>query len=294
MPRARLIYNPKAGREYLRRKLPDILEQLELAGYETSCHATKGKGDAIRAARYAVERRFDLVVAAGGDGTLYEVINGLAEQEYRPKLGIIPAGTTNDFARALQIPKKVEAACEIIAQGKETSIDLGKVNGRYFINIAGGGTLTELTYEASTRQKAIMGQLAYYIKGMEKLAFLKPTRVTIKTRDLELEEEIMLFLVANSRSVGGLETIFPDADVRDGYFDVLILRKTSIPEFIKLFAQAIRGSHFRHDPRIITFRTSELIIDSEEEVLLNLDGELGGTLPCHFKVLHKHIHLLVP
>lgn len=270
------------------------MQQLEMAGYETSCHATTGKGDATRAARLAVERRFDLVVAAGGDGTLYEVINGLAEQQYRPKLGIIPAGTTNDFARALHIPRDIAAACRIIAQGKQTSIDLGKVNGTYFINIAGGGTLTELTYEASIRQKAIIGQLAYYIKGMEKLAFLKPTKVTIKTRDLKLEEEIMLFLVANSRSVGGLDTIFPDADVRDGYFDVLILRKTSIPEFIKLFAQAIRGGDFRSDPRIITFRAAELTISSEEQVLLNLDGELGGELPCHFKVLHKHLTMFVP
>lgn len=294
MLRARLIYNPTSGRKLVRKRLPDLLAQLESAGYETSCHATTGKGDATEAARKAVERRFDLVVAAGGDGTLYEVINGLAEQEYRPKLGIIPAGTTNDFARALQIPRDFEAACRLIRSGREIKIDLGKVNESYFINIAGGGTLTEVTYEASIRQKSMLGQLAYYIKGMEKLAYLKPTRVKLIAKEIELDEEIMLFLVANSRSVGGLDTIFPHADVQDGYFDVLIVKKTSIPEFLKLFAQAVRGGDFLTDPRIIYFRTAALSIISTEQVYLNLDGELGGELPCRFKVLPKHLTTFVP
>lgn len=294
MQRARLIYNPTAGKELFKKKLPEILEQLELAGYETSCHATKGKGDAILAARKAVEREFDLVVAAGGDGTLYEVINGLAEQAYRPKLGIIPAGTTNDFARALKIPKDFDAACQLIAQGKETKIDIGKVNGQYFINIAGGGTLTELTYEASSKLKTMIGQLAYYVKGMEKLVFLKPTKVKIESKEKWIDEEIMLFLVANSRSVGGLETLLPQADVKDGYFDVLVVKKTSIPEFIKLAAQAVRGVEHLHDPRVIHFRTAELEVTSSDKVLLNLDGELGGKLPGHFKVLHKHITTFIP
>lgn len=91
MKRARLIYNPTSGRELIRRQLPDILEKLEKAGYEASCHATTGAGDATNAARIAVERQYDVVIAAGGDGTIHEVVNGLAEQEYRPKLGIIPA-----------------------------------------------------------------------------------------------------------------------------------------------------------------------------------------------------------
>ena len=98
MKRARIIYNPTSGRELFKKSLPEVLQKLEQAGYETSCHATTGPGDATVAARQAADRKFDVVIAAGGDGTLNEVVNGLVGHEFRPKFGIIPVGTTNDFA----------------------------------------------------------------------------------------------------------------------------------------------------------------------------------------------------
>ena len=115
MKRARLIYNPTSGREAVKKSLPEVLARLEEAGYETSCHMTTGEGDATRAAEIAIERGFDVVIAAGGDGTIYEVINGLARAENGPKLGIIPAGTTNDFARALHLPKSIEGVADILS-----------------------------------------------------------------------------------------------------------------------------------------------------------------------------------
>lgn len=180
MKRARLIYNPTSGREILKRNLPEILQKLEMAGYEASCHATTGAGDATEAARIAVERRYDVVIAAGGDGTIHEVVNGLAEQEYRPKLGIIPAGTTNDFARALQIPRDIGTAVDIITKGEMIPVDIGRINDRYFINIAGGGRITEITYEVPSKLKTMLGQLAYYLKGMEMLPSIKPSKVSIE------------------------------------------------------------------------------------------------------------------
>jgi diacylglycerol kinase (ATP) len=293
MQKARLIYNPTSGRELVKKQLPTILERLEKAGYETSCHATTGAGDATKAAEKAVRRGFDLVIAAGGDGTVYEVVNGLAEKRDRPTLGIIPAGTSNDFARALGIPKEIDAACDILTHGKHTDIDIGKVNQQYFINIAGGGTLTELTYEVPSKLKTMLGQLAYYVKGIEKLVFFKPTRVHIQSRERVIDEEIMVFLVANSRWMGGFEKLTPQADLKDGYFDVLVVKKMSIPEFIKLATQALRGEHLR-DPRVIYFQTAELKVTSNSGVQVNLDGELGGHLPSHFRVLHKHLTILTP
>src|SRR6476660_2232641 len=180
MKRARLIYNPTSGREILKRNLPDILQKLEIAGYETSCHATTGEGDATDAARIAVEREYDIVIAAGGDGTINEVVNGLAEQEYRPKLGIIPSGTTNDFARALHIPRDIGAAVDIITNGELIPVDIGRINDKYFINIAGGGRITEITYEVPSKLKTMIGQLAYYLKGIEMLPSIKASNVRIE------------------------------------------------------------------------------------------------------------------
>ncbi|WP_040949710.1 diacylglycerol kinase [Gorillibacterium massiliense] len=290
--RARLIYNPTSGREEMRRRLSDVLQKLERGGLETSTHATTGEGDATLAARDAVERGFDIVIAAGGDGTLYEVINGLAEQPNRPKLGILPLGTTNDFARAMGIPRQWNKACDIILQQHSKSIDVGKINQKYFINIAGGGSMTELTYEVPSRLKTILGQLAYYVKGLEKLPRFRPIHVAIETDDRLIEEDIMLFLAANSKSVAGFEKLAPNASLDDGLIDLFILKKCNLAEFVRLVTSAMRGDHL-NDPNVIYLETQKVKITSPDYVQLNLDGELGGTLPCEISVLHKHLDIFV-
>lgn len=292
MKRARIIYNPTAGREQFRKELPYVLERLEEAGYETSAHATKGDGDATRAAEIAVERKYDLVVIAGGDGTLNEAISGIAEKDYKPKVGIIPAGTTNDFARALGIPKDVKKAVDIILEENEQALDIGKVNGKYFVNIAGGGDLTELTYDVPIKMKAALGQLAYYVKGIEMLPSLRPVSVTIEYDDNVYSGEIMLFLVANTNSVGGFEKLAPDALVDDGYFDLLILEKTSLPEFIRLATAALRGNHLEDD-KVIYAQAKWIKITPDEKMLLNIDGEYGGELPGEIINLKQHIMFFV-
>ncbi|HEY4601536.1 MAG TPA: diacylglycerol kinase [Cerasibacillus sp.] len=293
MKRARIIYNPTAGREAVKKKLPDILERLEKAGYETSAHATTGEGDAIEAARYAVEHQFDLIVAAGGDGTINEVVQGMAEQPNRPKLGILPAGTTNDFARALNIPKDLLKATEIIAENNSMRLDIGKVNRQYFINIAGGGKLTELTYDVPIKLKTMLGQLAYYIKGIEMLPSLKPLKVKIEYDGHVIDEDIMLFLISNTNSVGGFEKLAPDAKINDGYFDLIILRKTNLAEFIRLATLALRGNHLE-DERIIYTQAKHIKVTPVDDMQLNIDGEYGGLLPGEFINLQEHIEFVVP
>lgn len=291
--RARLIYNPTAGREQIRKALPFILDKLEMAGYETSAYATQGVGDAGQAARLACQRGHDLIVVAGGDGTLNEVINGLAEANYRPQVGLIPAGTTNVLARELGIPRDFETACEVIIQGEPTPLDVIKVNGQYFIGVAGGGTLTELTYEVPSRLKTVLGQLAYYVKGIEKLAALQPTKMTIVSEEGRIDEEIMLFLVANSGSLAGFEKLAPQARLDDGYMDVLVVRNVSMPEFIKLLMKVPRGEHV-HDPHVTYFQTKSLTVSAESQVWLNLDGEKRGMLPATFTVLPRHVLVRTP
>ncbi|MEK4951497.1 diacylglycerol kinase [Bacillus sp. FSL W8-1127] len=293
MKRARIIYNPTSGRELFKKHLPQVLQKLENAGYETSAHATTGEGDAIRAAKIAVERRYDIVVAAGGDGTLNEVVNGLAEQEYRPKLGVIPMGTTNDFARALQIPRDIEKAVDIIVKGDTLPVDIGRMNDRYFINIAGGGRLTELTYEVPSKLKTMMGQLAYYIKGIEMLPSIKATELTIEYDGKLFEGEAMLFLIALTNSVGGFEKLAPDASINDGLFTILILKKTNLAELLRIATLALRGEHLSDDHVIYT-TANRVKVRSSEKVLINLDGELGGEAPAEFENLYRHLDVFVP
>lgn len=292
--RARIIYNPTSGRELFKKHLPEVLEKLEIAGYETSCHATTGEGDAIEAAKKAVERNFDIVIAAGGDGTLNEVVTGISQCENRPKLGIIPMGTTNDFARAVHIPRNIVEAVDIIIKGDTIPVDVGLINDeKYFINIAAGGRITELTYEVPSKMKTMLGQLAYYIKGVEMLPSIKATKMRIEYDGEVFEGEAMLFLCALTNSVGGFEKIAPDASINDGYFTLMILEKCNIADFVRLASLALRGDHLK-DKRVIYKKASEVKITSDDIVNLNLDGEYGGETPAHLKNLKRHIEVFVP
>jgi diacylglycerol kinase (ATP) len=297
MKRARIIYNPTSGREIFKKNLPEVLQKLEQAGYETSCHATTCAGDATEAAKVAVERRFDVVIAAGGDGTINEVVNGIAGQDYRPRLGIIPVGTTNDFARAINVPRTIEGAIDVIVEGVTKPIDLGCVTNdgetHYFVNIAGGGRLTELTYEVPSKLKTMLGQLAYYLKGMEMLPSIKPTSVEIEYDGKFFGGEIMFFLVSLTNSVGGFEKLAPDSSLDDGMFDLIILKKANLAEFIRIATLALRGEHI-NDPHIIYTKANRVKIHTNDKMQLNLDGEYGGLLPGEFVNLYRHVEIFVP
>lgn len=293
LKQAVIIYNPTAGREMVKRHLSVIIESLGKHGFQAAAYATTGPGSATAGAREAAEQNVDLVVAAGGDGTVYEVINGLAELEYRPTLGLLPFGTTNDLARGLGIGSSVERACQALIGGREILVDIGKFNSRYFVNIAAGGALTELTYEVPYQLKTMIGQLAYYLKGFEKLPHIRPSWVRIEYDKVCFEGEIMMFLLANTNSVGGFERLAPRASIDDGMFDLLIIKKIDLVKFIYLAGEAIRGHHI-NDEHVIYAQASQVKIHVRQSIPVNLDGEFGGVLPGEFINLRHHLKMLVP
>lgn len=205
--RARVIYNPTSGREVLKKNLVDILQILEAEGYETSAYATTPEPNSARnEAERAAKDGFELIVAAGGDGTINEVVNGIAGLENRPKMAIIPAGTTNDYARALHIPRNdVVAAARVITKKQTVKMDIGKANDTYFINIAGGGYLTELTYDVPSQLKSVFGYLAYLVKGAEMLPRIKPIPMKIEYDEGVFEGKASMFLLGLTNSVGGID-----------------------------------------------------------------------------------------
>ena len=259
-------------------------------GYETSAFATAGADDAKKEARRCTKDGFELLVVAGGDGTVYEVINGISDLMMRPKIAIIPAGTSNDFAKAMGVSSNIEGAMDIIEKGKLCEVDVGQVNEHYFINIAGGGSLTEITYEVQSKSKTILGKYAYHLKGIEKLPDFKPFRMEIELPEQKIETEAMMFLVANSNIVGGFTKLAPYASVTDGLLDVIVLKKSNIAHLIAVLSKLMRGQHI-FDEHILHFQTAKMSIKTDPEVKLNLDGEYGGVCPCDFKVLPKHLRV---
>ncbi|MBF0754689.1 diacylglycerol kinase [Jeotgalicoccus nanhaiensis] len=293
MKTARIIYNPTAGKESFQDKLPAVLKRFEEAGYITSTHATTGPNDATYAARFACEQGFDLIVASGGDGTINEVINGLAEYDKRPELGIIPMGTVNDFTRALKISNDIDEAVSIILNGRTGKVDLGSMNGKYFMNIAGGGKITEVSYEAPSKLKAVIGSLAYYVKGIELIPQMRSINLRIEYDDELFEGEVMIFLLGLTNSIGGFERLVPNAKLNDGYFTLLILEHVNLAEFGHILSLATRGEHLKH-PKVHYYKARDVKITSFDEVQLNLDGEFGGVLPAHFKNLKEFLKIRVP
>ncbi|MFC3418586.1 diacylglycerol kinase [Salinicoccus hispanicus] len=293
MKTARIIYNPTSGREVFRESLADVLERFEVNGYITSTHATTEVGDARIAAEKACEIGFDLIVAAGGDGTVNEVVNGMAIFDRRPSLGIIPIGTVNDFAKALNLPTDILEATETILSGMAADIDIGLMNSKYFINIAGGGKITEVSYEAPSKLKSIIGPLAYYVKGIEMLPKIRSTDVRIEYDNEIFEGKVMLFLLGLTNSIGGFDKLVPDARLNDGKFTLIIVEEASIAEIGHIMTLATRGEHLKH-PKVHFFKAEEVNISSFEEVQLNLDGEFGGVLPARFTNLKQHLEIRVP
>ncbi|MCY0876906.1 MAG: YegS/Rv2252/BmrU family lipid kinase [Firmicutes bacterium] len=299
-PRIRLIYNPTAGKELFRHRLPEVLRILETAGLEASCHATTGARDATNEAVRAAQDGFLYVVACGGDGTVNEVINGLARvpTDRRPTLGIIPAGTTNDLARALKLPFQIEEAARLIAAGVTMPLDLGRIGrDHYFVNIAGCGRLTEITYDVPSRMKTMLGQLAYVMRGLERLPGLRPIHLQLRSSshgeaDYEYDHQAMLCLITNSRSVGGFERIAPRASVHDGKLDVLIIKPTHLANLLRIATIALRGEHVQ-DEHVLYFHAQRIELSSREQVDVNIDGEYGGRLPTVVQVMPNHLSVLV-
>ena len=293
--KARLIYNPSSGNETILKSVADILDVLEAAGYEASAFRTTPQPlSAQTEARRAAEAGFDLIIAAGGDGTLNEVVNGLSPLAQRPQLAIIPGGTTNDYARALKIPRNDPvAAAQLILKKQTLPMDIGKAGSHYFMNIAGGGSISEITYEVPSEYKSILGYLAYLVKGAEMLPRIKPINMHIEYDQGCYDGDVTLFLSGLTNSVGGFEQIAPDAELGDGKLSLLIVKGANIAEILILVAKALKGGSHINDPKIIYTKTSHLFVkpNDNHKIMINLDGEYGGDAPMKFSVLPHHLEI---
>ena len=292
--RCRIIYNPTSGREAMKNNLVDILNILERAGYETSAYATtpepnSAKNEAERAAKAG----FNLIVAAGGDGTINEVVNGIAPLKHRPKLGIIPAGTTNDYARALKIPREDPiGAAKVIAKGQTVKMDIGEAGKNWFVNIAAGGLLTELTYGVPSQVKSLFGYLAYLVKGAELLPQIKPIKMHLEYDGGTYDGKASMFFLALTNSVGGFEQIVPDASLDDGKFTLIVVKTSNLIEILQLITMVLNGGKHVNDPRILYVKTSKLVAKPvDEKMMINVDGEYGGDAPMTFRNHKQHLEI---
>lgn len=297
--RARIIINPSSGRQILQRHADRLIEALVTDG--TLSHAdtirTTGAGDAYRAARFYEDWQFDMILVVGGDGTVNEVISGLLDGNHHTPMAIVPAGTVNDFAFAMGLPRSdIRKIGRMIHEGKTRLVDVGRANNRYFLNVAAAGLLTDIAYKVPSDAKTVLGNLAYVLEGARDLSqTMAPIHIRLETPDQILEEECLLFIVANTTSVGGFRNFAPNASVSDGLLDVIVVRRQNFLELLPLLVQVANGEHVGH-PKINYLQTPWLRVEclDSQPVSLDIDGERGDDLPVEISVMPKALRLIVP
>ena len=275
-------------------ELRSRVEALRREDHEVEPRLTFEEGDAARFAREATESGADLIVAAGGDGTVNEVVNGVAETDWRGPLALIPLGTANDFAANLGIPEEVGRAFEIAVGGTEQEVDLARVNERWFVNVSTGGVAAKATGETPSDTKRLLGPLAYLVTGVQQIPELDPIPVRIATPgEEEYEGEIMMYAVGNGRRTGAGSLVTPEAELDDGELDVLIVPGMSRVEFMTLAPRIRAGSHV-DDPRVRYFRAGEVVVECDRELAVNADGEPVTGDRYEYRLVDDRLRFRVP
>lgn len=293
MKKAMVIVNPSSGKEESLQHVRNAEEILREQGYAVTVEETAQELDATRFCVTACQETYDLVVSLGGDGTLHETINGFMDQDHRPKLGVIPLGTVNDFARVLQIPLSPELAIRTLTSARVKAVDMGLLNGRMFANVVATGSLAESLSAVSSDDKSMFGTFAYIKEGMKELINHPAHPLIVRYDDKTWEGESPLFLAALTNSVGGFEKLVPGAAVDDGLLHCFIFKNLNILNTVTASISLFLGNLKDHKD-VVYFTAKHVSVSSAESVSTNVDGEEGPSLPIEVRILPRHIEVIVP
>lgn len=296
--RIEIVMNAPAGGEL--EALRAEVERLRAGGHEVRPRLTFEAGDAERMAREAIVWGAEVVIAAGGDGTVSEVGNGIhaagdsREGAGLPRLGIVPLGTGNDLASALGVPESIEEAVALAISGRVREIDVGTVGERCFLNASTGGIGAEATEEAPAEAKRTLGVLAYAITGARKFVEMRASTARFTSGAVLYEGEFLLYAVGNSDRMGGGNRLTPRADLSDGLLDVCIVTGMSRVEFARLLPDLRAGRHLE-DASILYRQVAELVVESEMDLSVNADGEpLNGCRRLEYGVSPRRLLVAAP
>lgn len=269
------VYNPFAGKASIKGSLSDIIDTFTKGGYEVTVYPTQCKGDGVQMIE-DLSGEYDIIGCSGGDGTLGDVVRGMMRRTNKIPIGYIPAGSTNDFGKSVEIPSNMINAATKIVSGKRFSCDIGAMNNDYFVYVAAFGLFTDVSYETDQQAKNALGHLAYVIEGAKRLNAVESYPLKITWDEGVIEDTFVLGMVTNSKYVGGFKNITgSDIAFNDGKFEVTLIKKpATIFEARKVIAALLGG---KDDPdNMYRFKSSKLKVESENPVSWTLDGEFGG------------------
>ena len=299
MKKLLFVYNPRAGKEMLKPRLSDVLDIFEKAGYEVTVHPTQAYRDAYYQIKEYEVGKYDLIACSGGDGTIDEVATGMMKRREMGKdvvpVGYIPAGTTNDFAKSLHIPRKPLAAADNAVKGVPFPCDIGKFNDSVFVYIAAFGIFTDVSYETDQAVKNVLGHMAYILEGAKRIFNIPSYKIKVEHDGEVIEDEFIFGMVTNSRSVGGFSNMVGKNIVfDDGLFEVTLIKTPKNPIALQeiIAALLIEQVDTKH---MYTFKTKKITFDSVEEIPWTLDGEFGGEQDyVEIENVQKAMEIMVP
>lgn len=295
MDKIKVILNPYAGRWLAQRSRSAIEQTLTALDIPFDLAVTSKPNAAVDLARQASLDGFRVVVAAGGDGTVSEVVNGLAlaaddmGKETAGVLGVLQVGSANDMAEIAGVPTQLRAACEAIKRGNTRRLDLGMVNGRYFDNNVGAGFEAQVTIE-SRKIKRLRGTLLYLIAVLRALAHYPSPTMRVVWDSGEVTRPLLMVSIGNGRRTGGGFFVTPDAVQDDGLFDLGIAMALPRLQILKLLPKVMQGTH-KNDPAIMLTRTTHVIVESDYPLPVHADGEVIFTDATRLEISMQPLRL---
>lgn len=279
------VFNPHSGKAQIKNQLLDIVDTMVKADYEVTIYPTQAAGDAIHKVETEADN-YDMVVCSGGDGTLDETVTGMMRLEGRMPLGYIPAGSTNDFATSLGIPKDMVKAAGVAVNGKPFPCDIGAFNEDFFVYVAAFGLFTEVSYKTSQEWKNVLGHAAYILEGAKCLHDIPSFLMQVEYENVRIQDEFIYGMISNSTSVGGFKGMTgKDVLLDDGVFEVTLIKKPRNPiELNEIIASLI--NLVDDTDMIYSFKTNEVRFAAKQEIPWTLDGEFGGD---HEQVVVKNL-----
>ena len=269
------IFNPKAGKGKIKTSLMEIVDIFNKGGYEVIIRATQAPKDAYEQVKKYADK-VDLIVCSGGDGTLDEVVTGITEVGSKVPVGYIPAGSTNDFANSLFMPKNMLDAASMIMKEEIYRCDVGRFNSQTFAYVAAFGLFTDVSYETDQDLKNVLGHVAYVLEGVKRLFDIKSYHMKVSSEEVQVEDDFIVGMITNSRSVGGFKNLTgKNVDMNDGFFEVTLIVHPKNPLQLQEIMTALVMAEDNTD-MIYSFKTRQLTIETDEEVPWTLDGEFGG------------------
>lgn len=285
------IVNPQAGKGKTGHHIPTIEKLCKERSLDYIIEVTKGPGDAAEIAKRYTKEEELRVYSVGGDGTLNEVVNGMAESS--SSLAVIPSGSGNDFIRNFSSSHNIEEILKRSIEGSAAPLDLGKLNGKYFINISSVGLDAEIVYKAIKLKKSpfIPSRFAYLLSIFTTVFGYKGKNLRVIMDNVEISGDTLLVAVANGRYYGGGMRVAPQAELSDGYFDICHIKKVSPFKVIRLFPRLIKGTHGTIK-EVNFYKTKKVRILCSEEITVNIDGELLRMKEAGFEVVTQAINFV--